>query len=149
MINTDDHPLITFLAPTFIYGRQDPGYITLFALLDALFVSEQPTTSAAIHDGEFRNRLAKFEVAREIFLHAEADRAAQKLDAARDGYVESVAESSDFVLAAAMATMQAKILMSKGKKQEAVLLLERLLAVSPSSSDASALLDALTAGSNH
>lgn len=141
-INTDDHPRITFTAPVFIYGEQTRSHAPLTALLDSKAISPVQT-SETIQDAEFRKRLSRYELARDLFLRAEVNRSLGRLGPALDGYVKSAQQSPDFLLAPAMATIQAKALAEAGKRKQAIDVLNRVLSATPQFPDARALLEAL------
>jgi spermidine synthase len=71
-LNTDDHPVVMFEAPRFIYTEQEPASNRLFALIDSL--APRPADVLPAAEGregrEARDRLAAYWTARNRFLHA-------------------------------------------------------------------------------
>jgi spermidine synthase len=71
-LNTDDHPMVMFEAPRFVYMEQEPASNRLIALIDSL--SPHPADVLPVAEGrekrEARDRLAAYWTARNRFLHA-------------------------------------------------------------------------------
>ena len=71
-LNTDDHPVVMFEAPRFVYTEQEPASKRLFALIDSL--APRPADVLPADEGRegrgARDRLAAYWVARNRFLHA-------------------------------------------------------------------------------
>jgi spermidine synthase len=71
-INTDDRPVVAFGAPRFVYSKQDPPWVRLFALLDRFEPRTDHVLGVAETDEERRahDRLAAYWLARDRFLRA-------------------------------------------------------------------------------
>ena len=98
-INTDDHPLITFGAPHFVYGDPPPPW-TVLELFLGTFRSEARSV-LAIDEGDrddiFAQRLDNYIAARNLYLRAEILHAQGQQKGALDTYLESVRASPDFL----------------------------------------------------
>jgi spermidine synthase len=71
-LNTDDHPLVTFQAPRFVYENQEPAKERLMALIRTFHPRpEEVLTQAVGGMGEdYRRRLAEYWTARNRFIQA-------------------------------------------------------------------------------
>ena len=70
-LNTDDHPIVTFRAPGFVYGGPQPASSRLLALIAELDpLPAQLVDAAAPNAEEFSTRLAGYWRARDEFLRA-------------------------------------------------------------------------------
>ena len=71
-LNTDDHPVVTFQAPDFVYGGPEPAWKRLLALVDQLHAEPDDLilTSAGSDAVEFSQRLAAYWDARDAYLKA-------------------------------------------------------------------------------
>jgi spermidine synthase len=69
-INTDDHPLVTYQAPGFVYAPQAPPAARLIELVHALATPGGQGLHQVVSDDEFRDRLTDYLAARDAFLEA-------------------------------------------------------------------------------
>lgn len=100
-LNTDDHPIVMFRAPEFIYRRAEPSYGRLLALLEQLSAdattlvdpSHGPTSS------EFVVRLNRFMSARDTYIIGLAREQEAKTSEAISLFLQSVQASADFTTA--------------------------------------------------
>jgi spermidine synthase len=105
-LNTDDRPVVTFQAPRFTYGEQEPAYQRLLALVDR-FSPRPEQILATIHkeeDSDTHRRLASYWNARNLFIHAgvglpETGDVRVVLRSARKNLLEVVRVSQDFTAA--------------------------------------------------
>jgi spermidine synthase len=71
-INTDDHPVVVFEAPRFVYSQQHPPYVRLLALIERFEPKPEhlftpPSTDSGRH---MQLRLLSYWAARNRFIHA-------------------------------------------------------------------------------
>ena len=73
-LNTDDHPVVMFDAPRFVYTEQEPASERFIALIDSLSPRTADVLPAADDNAgqEAHERLAKYWAARNRFIHAGA-----------------------------------------------------------------------------
>jgi spermidine synthase len=71
-LNTDDRPIVTFEAPRFLYTKQQPAYVRLFALVNEFNPRPEQILKPAKTDEERQAylRLVAYWEARNSFLHA-------------------------------------------------------------------------------
>jgi spermidine synthase len=71
-INTDDHPVVIFEAPRFVYSQQDPAYVRLLGLIDRFEPKPEHLFDRASTDSDRRmhSRLLSYWAARNNFIHA-------------------------------------------------------------------------------
>ena len=149
-LNTDDHPVVIFEAPRFVYTEQEPASNRLFALIDSL--SPRPADVLPVAEGrekrEARDRLAAYWTARNRFLHAgvgmpRTGDVRELLSYVREPLLEVVRMSPDFDPAyrplLAMAQHLARIDPDAGRN-----LVVQLIDANPARSEARRILGSLT-----
>ena len=149
-LNTDDHPVVMFEAPRFVYTEQEPASNRLFALIDSL--APRPADVLPAAEGregrEARDRLAAYWAARNRFLHAgegvpRTGDVRELLSYVRKPLLEVVRMSSDFDPAyrplLAMAEHLVRIDPDAGRN-----LVVQLIDANPARSEARRILGSLT-----
>ena len=151
-LNTDDHPVVMFEAPCFVYSEQEPAFHRLLALIDALAPRTADVLPAANdwEGQEIHERLAKYWAARNRFIHAgvgvpRTRDVRELLSYVREPLLDVVRMSPDFDLAyrplLAMAQNLVRIKHEAGKS-----LLASLADANPARSEAQILLNNLPSG---
>ena len=105
-LNTDNRPVVTFEAPRFAYGEQEPAAKRLLALIDR-FKPKAHEILAPAHTDEDRDahrRLASYWNARNRFIHAGSEVPETRdiqlvLRNSRESLLEVIRESPDFTAA--------------------------------------------------
>lgn len=149
-LNTDDHPVVMFEAPRFVYTEQEPASNRLFALIDSL--APRPADVLPAAEGregrEARERLVAYWAARNRFLHAgvgvpRTRDVRELLSYVREPLLEVVRMSPDFDPAyrplLAMAEHLARIDPDAGRN-----LVVQLIDANPARSEARRILSSLT-----
>ena len=95
-LNTDDLPLVTFMAPDFIYTADPRTYSTLLELTDAITPRAADILRDADAASQFATRLDRYLAARQIYLVADVERVEGRYRFAIEGYLASARESPDF-----------------------------------------------------
>lgn len=92
-LNTDDRPVIAFTAPSVTYAKRQSAAANLETLVDAFAPGPR-----GLIDGPaaFSARLTDYQRARNIYLEAETERVAGRLDKALERYLASVRASHEF-----------------------------------------------------
>ena len=98
-INTDDRPVVTFVAPRFAYAEKRPAYLALDELLELLELETDPR----VGDEAFRRRLADYCAARNLYLRGEMQRVLGNEAGAIDSYVASIQKCQQFRIGYTMA----------------------------------------------
>jgi spermidine synthase len=144
-LNTDDRPLVSYLAPRLTYAPTSKPRERLLALLEELSIG--PGEVLAPIDASFGMRLAKYWEARERFLAAGRDvrsstEVREMLSQVREPLLESLQISPDFRPAYDPLLQMALALASVDRANARALLLE-LEAIQPLRSEAAQALLAL------
>ncbi|MEO1575011.1 MAG: fused MFS/spermidine synthase, partial [Pseudomonadota bacterium] len=71
-LNTDDHPVVAWSAPHFLFATPEPAYVRLLALVDALQTRPEDIFDDALPD-DWRRRLAAYWQARDEYLSVGVD----------------------------------------------------------------------------
>jgi spermidine synthase len=103
-INTDDHPLVMFLAPHFAYRKDEPRYGRLEAILTACKPAVEEIISAheLAGDQTFVNRLKSYLAARNLFLRGLILLQKRQQEEAILTFLDSARTSGEFRTAVAM-----------------------------------------------
>jgi len=129
-VNTDDHPIVTFAAPRFVYRRQADSFGRLFSLLAWHGADARDLVGDAPGAGEFAQRLTRYFNARDVYLHGLLAEKEGRRAAAEDAFVKSAQLSVDFSTGYAhvltLATQRAK-----AEPAAARALLDRLIEAQP------------------
>jgi spermidine synthase len=148
-INTDNHPVVIFEAPRFVYAQQEPAHIRLLALLDRfkpkpeLLFDYPPIDS----DDRMESRLVSYWKARNNFIRAgigvnPTGDVQTLLDQIREPLLAVICQSPDFEPAYNPLIAMAKSLHEKNPKAAQKLLMQ-LEAANPSRDDARKLREHL------
>jgi spermidine synthase len=136
-LNTDDNQLVTLAAPEFVYRKDEPSSARLTALLRA--AASNAVDALHIDHPEFRERVAGYLAARDVYLAGLIAQQEGRTSEAIDAFVESARRSADFTLGYAqcltIATVQAP-----SQPAAARALLQRLIDARPSQPVAHELL---------
>lgn len=143
-INTDDHPVVVFGAPRFVYQRTAPAYGRLFTLLDKQSANfdELIRGDKADEVTRLRRQLAEFVKARDVYLRGLVAETENRFSEAVDAYVESARISPAFSTGYARCLTIA-MQQSGSDPTAARALLQRLVDAQPERPVARQLLDRL------
>ena len=143
-LNRDDHPIVTFAAPSYTYRRYPKPWQRLGDLLDAHGDgNSEPQTATEVTGDAFAERIRAYRNARDVYLRGLVLWKTGDTPAGLEALVESTRMSRDFDHGIGRGLEVARRYVQQGDRSAARLLLKRLAAAQPDRSEALDLTRAL------